>query len=577
VSGAHRALVRKFAVPLALCLAIGAVYGVALKAPFIFDDEVMVVSNRLITSPAHLGEIWTTSAMGVALAQDRSYRPLQITSYLLDYRLWGLNPAGYHALSLLIHTASALLLYALLLQFDFSVPASGIAATVFGVHPVNIEAVTYVSGRGDALFLLLALVAFNAFILGLKRHPWAYLVAVAAYALALLAKENAISLPFLVAAYAYLVRREPEPGENAAVARQATATVAGLFAVLAVYLGCRYGLLPHSGSGTFSAIGVAPFWQRLASVPWIVWTYLRLMIAPFPLHMEYHYVADSFWNRYLLAYLPAALLLLVALSRVIRRRAWYLFGLFWFFASLGPVYQVPFPLAATLREHWLYLPQIGLLIVLALAIDQVIRERPALVTPLYLLLAAAVAALGAVTVVRNREWLDPVRFYEADISREGRSSLLYNNLGREYAIRGDDDRALAAFLAAIEVSPRRQDGLAHYNAGLVYDRHKQWNEALGHYLQSIAYFQYPPAYAKAGAIYLRQRRYEDAIALLQDGLAKYPGNAEARYRLGLAYFSGGRLAEADRVLLELKNSGASDPMVDSLLAEIRNRLPANQR
>lgn len=577
MSGANRGVVRRLVVPLALCLAVWAVYAVALKAPFLFDDEVMVAGNRLIRSPAHLGEIWTTSVMGAPLARDRSYRPLQITSYLLDYGLWGLDPAGFRALSILIHTASALLLYALFLQLGFSALAAGAAAAVFGVHPLNIEAVTYVSGRGDALFLFLCLAAFSAFVLGTKGLRGAYPIAVACYALALLAKENAIALPLLAAAYYFLVGRDEPSRRLPGGDRRAIAAIAGLFAVLAGYLVFRFGFLPHSGSGTFSHIGVAPLGQRLATVPWIVWTYLRLMLVPYPLHMEYHYVADSFANRYLLAYLPASLLLLFALSRVIRRRAWYLFGLVWFFAALGPVYQVPFPLAATLREHWAYLPQIGLLVVLALGVDQLSRERPALVTPLCLLLAAGVTTLGALTVARNRDWTDPVRFYEADIGREGRSWLLYGNLGREYARRGDDDRALAAFLAAIEVSPKRQDGIAHYNAGLVFDRRRQWDRALQHYLKSVEYFQYPPAYSKAATIHLRQGRQREAIALLQDGLAKHPGDTEALYRLGLAYYSAGRLGEAYRTLLGLKGGAPDDPLVDALLAEIRGRLPASER
>ncbi len=139
-----------------LVLAVCAVYLPALRAGFVWNDDTYVTDNPTLDGLAGLKLIWTEPKA------NEQYYPMVFTSYWIEKRLWGLAPLGYHLVNVLLHAASALLLWALLARL--SLPAAGWAAALFALHPMCVESVAWVTERKNTLSMFLSLLAMLAYL-----------------------------------------------------------------------------------------------------------------------------------------------------------------------------------------------------------------------------------------------------------------------------------------------------------------------------------------------------------------------------------------------------------------------------
>src|SRR5215469_7376994 len=167
------------------------VYHPAWRAGFIWDDDVYVTGNPLLTASDGLWRIW------FSLDSPSQYFPLTYTTFYVERSFWGLNPAGYHWVNFLLHAANALLVWRLLERLR--VPGAWLAAAVFALHPVQVESVAWITERKNVLmglFFLLTLRVWIKFVEGQGKRPWLfYALALFLYALALSAKTTACTLP----------------------------------------------------------------------------------------------------------------------------------------------------------------------------------------------------------------------------------------------------------------------------------------------------------------------------------------------------------------------------------------------
>ncbi|MBK6403887.1 MAG: tetratricopeptide repeat protein [Holophagales bacterium] len=198
--------------PAAVLVALVAAYLPVLRSGFIWNDHTYVTENPTLDGLAGLARIWTDPSA------NEQYYPLVFTSYWIEKRLWGLHPLGYHLVNVLLHAAAAFLLWRFLRRL--ALPAAGLAATVFALHPVCVESVAWVTERKNTLSLVLVLLSAHAWRASrdalaarearqvskkkrarpealplLERPALLYAVALAAFTLALLAKTTASVLP----------------------------------------------------------------------------------------------------------------------------------------------------------------------------------------------------------------------------------------------------------------------------------------------------------------------------------------------------------------------------------------------
>ncbi|MCA9444541.1 MAG: glycosyltransferase family 39 protein, partial [Candidatus Omnitrophica bacterium] len=160
---------------------------------FIWDDDVGIINNENLRTLDGLGRIWSDPSK----TPQGHYWPMVYTTYWLEYRLWGLNPAGYHVANILLQAINSLFLWRLLLRLE--VPGAWFVAALFGVHPIQVESVAWIIERKNLLCGVFSLSTVLLFMTSLAKKSWtAYIGAIVLFVFAMLSKSSAFSLPFVL-------------------------------------------------------------------------------------------------------------------------------------------------------------------------------------------------------------------------------------------------------------------------------------------------------------------------------------------------------------------------------------------
>jgi protein O-mannosyl-transferase len=447
--------------PILLFCAGVAAYANSFAGVFLFDDYRSILEDsRLASLPAFLAHL------------PGMIRPLLRATFLADRMLWGSNPAGYHAINLALHIGCGLLIYAIVRQFGEAAvpakPASGdgiafVAALLFLVHPIGTETVTYLSGRATGLAAFCYLSGLLLYLCASRPEAAAssrlYAGAAGCFALAMAAKETAITFPLALLLVESVIRR----ARGAALREIVLGRLAGIWVVLLALVAVaafyrRYRDLAGA------ALGVESVYGHLVAQIDAVGYALMLFVAPGAMNFDHdfpHYGSLFVWPV-LLALLLIAGLIALALHSV-RSQPLLAFGIAWFFLQLLPTNGL-LQRDDLLSERNLYLPAAGVFIAFAsvwftverraahwLALEQGGARAAAGV--LAVALVAMIAFFAAGTVARNALYSDPVAFWSDAASKSPLKARPHVNLGHAYLLAGDVSRAADEFRLALWLDP----------------------------------------------------------------------------------------------------------------------------
>ena len=319
-------------------------------AGYIWDDDKYVTANPLLTAADGLKRIW------FSLDSPSQYFPLVYTSFRFEHALWGLNPAGYHWVNILLHGVNALLVWRLLRALR--VPGAWLAAALFALHPVQVESVAWITERKNVLmgfFFLLSLICWVRFVEAEAKERWRfYGAALVFYALALFSKTTACTIPAALLLILWL-RRKP--------INLARLTQIAPFVVLGLAMGLLSIWWERIHQGTQGEIfSIGPI-ERILVASHAVWFYLGKLVWPAHLAFSYPrwpiFAADPLNYFWLL--LTVVVALLVWFVRRFTGRSVEV-ALLFFVATLSPV--LGFIMLYTFRyswvaDHYQYLACIG--------------------------------------------------------------------------------------------------------------------------------------------------------------------------------------------------------------------------
>jgi hypothetical protein len=453
----------------AACAALAAAVAVcglrALPYPFVYDDVTHVADNphiRTLARPLRFFLDPATVAVTPTPARE-IYRPLATLSHALTLAVFGPGPHGFRLVNLFLHAVNAMLLLFLVQALlpasspeggGIPVPADAfpwaafLAAFAWAVHPVNVESVTWIVGRSNilcGLFFLAALLCRTRGEEAAAGRGWWRAAALAAFALALLAKEQAIVLPLiLVACDAALA----PPGRRRTGGRGYAAffKVAGCYLILRLLL---VGRMTQRG-GWGGGVGEHVAFQLIGFA-----TYLRLLVLPFGLRLDY--VFDTPFGKgagWFVLSAAATALYLVLLLRDLRRHSPYALGLSWIPIALLPVLNI-LPIKAVANERFLYLPAMGLSFLLAWRL----APRPGGARA-RLAASAAVVCLGLLSARRVGDWESEFSLWGDSARKEPRSFIAQVNLGKACNDEGRSELAVEAATAALNTTPTCEEARA---------------------------------------------------------------------------------------------------------------------
>ena len=442
-----------------------AFYLPAVDAGFVWDDEHFLTANPLIKAGDGLRRFWFTTE-----AED--YFPLTSTSLWLEWRLWGKDPTGYHVVNMLLHAASAVLVWRVLKRLN--VPGAWLAGLIFGVHPVNVASVAWITERKNALalpFYLLSLLLYLRF--ESSGRARAYAASLALFLLALLSKTSVVMLPLVLLGCAWWQRGR--------VTRKDALRALPFFALAGALAAIELWFHSHR---VLTHIVARPegFLSRAAAAGWAVWFYLYKAVLPWNLAMVY-----PRWNvdpRAVAAWLPD-LALLAGLALAWRyRRSWgrpLLFAAGYFIVSLLPVLgfaDISFMKYSLVADPWQYVAIIG---VIALAAAAGVRawERlpPTPQKQVIIGLVILVGALGVLTWQRCGVFENDETLWRDTLKKNPRCYTAQVNLGNALLAKTESEKnpqmaqaelqlAIWQFQAAVRLEPHEPE--AHENLANVF-------------------------------------------------------------------------------------------------------------
>jgi len=470
-------------------LIVTALYINVIQGPFIWDARALVIDNEYIHSFEH-AKHWFTGETIQELGRNSTtvYRPISKAVYASIYHFAELNVIPYHIVLMLIHVINTFLVFTLLQKFKCSRFGSFLAALLFLVHPVHTTMISYIAGIPDAissLFILLGLLFF------LQKKSAALIGAVLCFIIAMLAKESGIillGLSALIAIYDW-----KHFGKKEKKAKLIFFLTLG--GVTALYFWLRLTYINPQGLvlNKMDYIYTQSLLVRMMTFISTVWDYTKLIFAPVGLYFDrigYHY-------QTLLTFRGIFGIIVIITGLIgsyisFKKDKKFFLGFFWIFVALGPVSGI-IPVNAIYRENWLYIPMIGVGILLSLLWDKISKKKPTTFIAIYMIV---ITLLSTATIYRNFEWADAHAFFENEIEHNNTHPRIYNQYARLHFREGNHKKAIEFFSEAISISAPDDPGLAniHYDLGTAYLLNKDLNSAIVHYLLT---FNTEPNHLKA--------------------------------------------------------------------------------
>lgn len=474
---------------IALVTATLSAYWPVTRYPFIvLDDDPYVVHNP------HIAQLnWQTVKWSFTTFRGANWFPLTWLSHALDYRLFSLRPGRHHATNLLLHVLNAVLLFWVLMQATGYVGRSWMVASLFALHPINVESVAWIAERKNLLSMLFFLLALGAYYAYARRpRLGSYLVVFGLFALGLMCKPQIVTLPFVLLLWDYwplerfsirsspFAFRQKAPEDTSAETRIPKSewrlllleklpllALAAASAIVTVKAQAAGGTL----TGAVNSFSLA---SRLSNA---VIAYVRYLgDAIWPARLAFFYPHAAKLPAWQLLAAAALLIALTWLAILNRRRRYLAVGWFWFLGTLIPMIGLVQAGSQAMADRYAYLPFIGLFLAICWGFaDWAGQWRSSKVS----LPAAVVIVLLAMSLATRRQvgyWSDDLTLWRHTARITTNNWMAENLIGEDLLREGDQEAAIAHFRTASAMQPR--DPFPHLHIGIYEEEHSHPREAL---------------------------------------------------------------------------------------------------
>ena len=538
----------------------------SLKYNFVnWDDDVNIYENENVVR-FDVNGIFTDHVIG-------NYNPLTTLTFALEYKLVGEKPFLYHLNNLLLHVLCTLLVFLLMRKMGLSLLVSFIVTLLFGIHPMRVESVVWITERKDVLFsvfFLLSLVFYTDYLE--KKKSVYFVLSLGVFVLSLLSKIQAVALAPTLLLIDYWYSRKINRKlilEKSPFFLLALATgLAGIWFLRqqgSLDTGTTFTLVQRLFIGSYSFV----VYVIKSVVPWEM-----SALYPYP-----HKISAVFY----LSIIPALAIIAVPVFKFKTNKT-LTFGILVFLFNIAFLLQVVGAGQGFLADRFTFIPYIGLFLILAKTVESVAEKLPKKRSFIYTVLVVYLLLLTGLTFNRMKVWQNsetlwtdviekypntPLPYnnlghylrrqnqperalenYNKAISLEPGKAQPYNNRGKIYFDRGEIDKALADYNKCIELEPSHVNALA--NRGAAFGMQKEWDAALKDLNEAL---ELEPLHSNAlsnrAFVWFQMQEYEKSIEDFSKYLTIEPNDADVINTIGLCWF---RLKNYEKSLEEFNRS-----------------------
>ena len=517
-----------------LVVAVLFAYASALHGGFLWDDDVYVSHNLLLTAPDGLRRIW------FSLDSPSQYFPLTYTTFLLERGLWGLDTLGYHLVNVGLHAANALLVWWILDAIE--VPGAWLAAGIFALHPVQVESVAWITERKNVLSTFFYLLAVRSWVKTLDpaaaRPGRDYAAALALFLLALFSKTTACTLPVALVLTTWIAGRRIDFRRGLQIAS---------FAAVGLGMGLLTVWWERHQQGATGAQFSLTRAQAVIVAGRALWFYAAKLAWPAGLSFSYPHwaVSPADWRQWL--WPGTAGIFFGAMLWAWRRgRPGPAYAALCFAATLSPLLGF-IPLYtfryAYVADHYQYVACIAPIALFAAVCARELWPDDTKTPRLHPAVVVLFAALIVATSRRAAAFAGAETLWRDTLEKTPDSFLAYGNLGCVLTDKGEYPEAERDIQKAIALEP--EDFRPHYDFGVLLEKEGRRDDAMAAYGEAL---RLEPSHAKSNFSLARlladAGRDPEAVARYRAGLAADPAHADLRNSLGMLLARQGRDEEA---------------------------------
>lgn len=565
------------------------VYLPALWNDFVlWDDDLFIYNNLRIRSLDWNFFKWAFSDISVS-----HWRPLVWISHALDYSIWGMRPLGHHLTNVLLHAANTfIVVYLAIRLLDVSnrvrmkhdlpplltdqaiLITGGVAGMLFGLHPLHVESVAWITERKDVLYSLFFLLSVSAYIRYVEiaaesaasqkeerafffnRH---YLLSLAFFVLALSSKAMAVTLPFVLLILDWYPLKRMNCLKDFAAAFKEKLPFMTFSVSIAIVT-----VIAQKKSGAMSFDESVQLPERVLVAFKALIVYLWKMLAPVNLVPFYPYEKDISLASF--AYSGSIVVVIgitVACIVIAKKRPLFLAIWGYYVVSLVPVLGIIRTGTYSMADRYTYLPSLGpflafgLFVAWGLAKVDLMKQRPSLIKLLVAVTAIFLfSGMSYLTVKQIAVWKNSLVLWSYVIEKEpDRVPIAYNNRGLAYKEIGQVERAIDDYNAAIRLAPA--DAKPYTNRGIVFGEIGQFEQAMEDFNAAIALNpKYADAYTSRGLVFEIRGQLEMAVEDYNTAIELKPLNMEAYLNRGVAF---ARMAQFDRAIKDYDRAISLNP------------------
>lgn len=559
-----------------------------------FDDNLYVTQNKMVQSGITLESIrWAFS-----INEQLYWHPLTWLSHMLDCQLYGLNPGMHHITNLILHILNCILLFLTLRGMTGSIWCSAFVALLFGIHPINVESVAWISSRKNVLstfFWLLTMASYIQYCHKPSRKR--YWITLICFVFGLMAKPMLVTLPFTLLLLDYwplnriaLPDKWRVPPSNKLLVdkslgdRQDCTLLNAIFEkipfLLFSGLAIIFSTLAVNQLGLEVSFQSVPLNTRLSNALISYWAYIWQILWPTDLAFFYPFPKTiPLWKS-----LIAAFFLIVSTGlgvKFVRQAPYFLIGWLWYLGTLVPVIGiVQAGLWPATSDRFAYVPSIGLFLITVWSIRASAYKWQWL-TPIKSGTLAAVVAttLFMATNHQIKTWQNSTALFKNAIANTQNNFLAYNNLGNVYLTEGDVDKSIVQYRYALAANPRYAEAhnnlaaallkqnqiesaiehlkiaaelnpanvgyltnynqvrsLWHYQKGITAMEEQGYDEALMHFDQALEFNKiFPPAIIMKARVLEKKEDFTRAIKSYKQFLSFDPANSDVPLQIASLY------------------------------------------
>jgi protein O-mannosyl-transferase len=555
------------------------VYLPAWRAGFVWDDEQLITGNPLLRTFSGLSEIWAGS-------RTADYFPMTSTVFWIERHLFGDNATGYHAVNIFLHAADSVLVWLVLRRLQ--IPGAWFAGLIFGIHPVHVESVAWISELKNVLAMFFALLSVFCFVGSNEWRQSRYLASLFFFALALLSKTQTVFLPIALLLYGWW--RDGGSFRREAIRIWPFFVMAAVFGLITIWFQNRGIGQEEIVTGSFS--------RRLVNGGMAIWWYAGKVFLPtrlMTIYPRWRFDSPELWE-----WLPlVGLVLLLGLLWRCRNRGTggAFFAAACFVVALLPI--IGFVRMAYLRsgtlvaDHLQYFADVSLIAFVCAAVAILAnRARREIRTTVAAVAILLIAMMGAYGWQRTKVFHDEEALWRDNLARNPDAWQGRARLGQYFFRQGNYFDAIEHLQRAVELKPELPEN--HNLLGLAYCRAERFEEGIAEYRKALELKQPSAATAESASVATirtnlanaltitgnnlsgnateipseAMRRYEEAIAQYEKALELEPSQPAIHRNLGLVLARLGRLDEAEAHLRATLQIVPDEPTAKETLKEI---------